>query len=209
DAINRIQVAPSGVNVGFEIYENSCSGTLVTCVNTSTGTTTTEAYTGNQFTIGNTYYIRVFNANASLSTANFTICVINYPAPANDLCANATVLTPNTTCSNVAGTMSGALLDGGPLTCATSASQDVWYQFTATDSTMRVTISPTSFNVGFEIKENSCAGSSMICIDNNSSGSSETYFANHFKPGTTYFVRVFNTSTVISANNFNICVERF
>src|SRR5690606_4004360 len=72
-----------------------------------------------------------------------------------------------------------------------------------------VTVSPTSFNVGFEIKENSCAGSSMICIDNNSSGSSETYFANHFKPGTTYFVRVFNTSTVISANNFNICVERF
>lgn len=210
DATNRIQVAPTSVNVAFEVYENSCNSSALFCVNASTGTTTTESNTFTQYVPGNTYYIRVYNAGAAISTSNFTICVIKYPEPANDLCGNSTLLTPNSSCTSVTGTMSGALLDGGSLSCANTASQDVWYHFTATDSTMRINVSPSSsLNVGFEIKENSCLGNTIICLDNSSTGTDEVYFSNSFKPGTTYFVRVFNSIATINTGTFEICVERF
>ena len=195
----------SGLNHGFEIYEGSCGGTLFTCVNNN-GSGFSESYFSYNFTPGQTYYVRVFHQNASLATSSFTICVQQYPVPANDVCANATILTPGTTCVNTPGSFSGALFTGSVPACATGATQDVWYQFNATAANMTIQLSAVSgLNHGFQLFEGSCSGTLITCMNNFSAGTSESAVFNNLVPGTTYFIRVINAGG-LSISNFNICV---
>ncbi|RZJ51719.1 MAG: hypothetical protein EOO45_32470, partial [Flavobacterium sp.] len=97
-----------GLNHGLEIRQGSCSGTVIACKNDTFGGSA-ENYFGNNFIVGQEYYIRVFNATAQLTTASFTICIMKFPPPANDLCSNAIQLTPgNITCTLTQGSLSGA-----------------------------------------------------------------------------------------------------
>ncbi|MGV3612060.1 MAG: hypothetical protein ACO1N0_13970, partial [Fluviicola sp.] len=199
--------AESGLNHGFEIIQGSCGGSVFQCVNGSGGGFS-ESYFNNNFIPGQVYYIRVFNA-ASLSTTSFTICVRNYPVPTNDQCVNATILTPNTTCITTIGTFSGAMMNGGVPSCASGATQDLWYRFTATDSTMSISLSAESgLNHGFEIIQGSCNGAVLHCVNGSGAGFSESYFNNNFIPGQIYYVRVFNVLS-LSTTSFTICVRKF
>jgi hypothetical protein len=201
--------AVSFLNHGFEIIQGSCNGPVWQCVN-GNGSGTSEGYFNNNFIPGQLYYVRVFNASGSLSTQSFGICIQNFPVPGNDGCANATTLTPGTNCSYTSGTFSGAMMNGGAPSCGTTASQDVWYKFTATDSTMSISLNAVSFlNHGFEIIQGSCNGPVWQCVNGNSSGSSEGYFNNNFIPGQLYYVRVFNASSSLSTSSFGICVQRY
>lgn len=68
----------------------------------------------------------------------------------NDECANAIELTPANTCNAVSGSFNGATRTTPQPTCATTASQDVWYRFTATQATMSITVVPAGgLNVAF------------------------------------------------------------
>ncbi|MGQ3013555.1 MAG: hypothetical protein ACT6QS_07605, partial [Flavobacteriales bacterium] len=177
--------ATSGLNHGFELIQGSCGGTVIACVN-SNSSSFSESYFNNNFTPGQTYYIRVFNAAAGLSTVNFNICVQNYPAPANDLCSNATLLTPNTSCLNTTVSLSGASNESGSPSCVVSSSQDIWFRFVATDVTMSINLGASSgLNHGFEIIEGSCTGTVVACVNSNGSSISESYFNNTFTPGQT------------------------
>ena len=201
--------ANSGLNHGFEIIQGGCGGTVVTCVNNYFGGYG-EHYFNNNFVIGQQYFVRVFNATASISTAGFGICVRNYPPPANDLCVNAGTLIPNTSCNYTYGTFSGALLDGVTSVCGPNTSQDVWYKFTATDSNMSITLSAESaLNSGFEIIQGGCNGTVLQCINTNSSGYGEHYFNNNFNPGQEYYIRVFNASNGLNTSTFGICVRKY
>ena len=112
---------------------------------------------------------------------------------ANDDCSNAQQLTPGTTCANTTTTFSGSTLSGAAPSCGASASQDIWFMFTATDVTMSITLSATSgLNHGFELIQGSCGGTVIACVNSNSSSFSESYFNNNFTPGQTYYIRVFN-----------------
>ena len=70
--------ATSGLNHAFEIFESSCTGTSIVCTNESS-VSFSEFYMNNNFIVGQAYYVRVLNTNTNLSTANFAICVQNYP----------------------------------------------------------------------------------------------------------------------------------
>ncbi len=199
----------SGLNHGFEIIQGSCAGTVLYCVNNN-GTGIGEGYFNNDFIPGQQYYIRVFNASATLSSITFGICIRKFPTPANDLCAGASEILPNATCTNTYGSFSGALLDGNTSACAPSSSQDIWYKFTATDSTMSISLtSESGLNHGFEIIQGGCNGTVLYCVNNNSTGISEGYFNNDFIPGQVYYVRVFNTSASLSTTTFGICIRKF
>ncbi len=199
----------SSLNHGFSILNGSCAGNVITCVNNS-GAGFGESYFNNNFIPGTEYFIRVFNASSSLSTASFNICVRKYSVPDNDVCADAIQLMPNTTCQNITATFSGAMMNGGTAACATSASQDLWFYFVATDSTMSVHLGSTSdLNHGFQILTGSCTGSVYACVNNSSAGFGESYFNNNFIPGQTYYVRVLNASGTLSTSSFNICVRKY
>ncbi len=210
DSTMRISLtAQSNLNHGFELIQGSCGGTVLQCVNNN-GTGVSEGYFSNTFIPGQVYYIRVFNVSASVSTLTFGICIQNYPVPANDLCVNATTLTPAAACNYTIGTFSGAMMNGGIPSCGTTATQDVWYKFTATDSTMRISLDAVSgLNHGFEIIQGSCNGPVLQCVNNNNTNVSEGYFANNFIPGQVYYVRVFNVSSFLSVLTFGICIQNY
>jgi hypothetical protein len=160
--------ATNGVNHSFEILDGTCSGTSLVCVNNN-GVSSSESYLNNNYVVGQTYYIRVLNVAASLSTANFGICVQNYPTPSNDLCQNAISLTPSTTCNYSTATFSGSSISNPTPSCALNSSQDIWYSFVATDPTMSIRLQAASgLNHAFEIFESSCTGTSTVCTNESS-----------------------------------------
>jgi len=210
DPTMSVTVVPNGnVNVAFDVLDGSCTGTSVACIS-QFGSGSTESYFNNNFVVGNTYFVRVLNASAGLATNSFTICVQNYPTPANDECANAVTLTPALTCNATSGTFSGSSRTTAAPTCANTASQDVWYRFVATDPTMSITVVPNgNVNVAFDVLDGSCTGTSVACISQFGSGSTESYFNNNFVVGNTYFVRVLNASVGLATNSFTICVQNY
>lgn len=198
--------AVSGLNHGFEILEGSCSGSLLQCIN-SNASGVGETYFGNQFTPGQKYFIRVFNTSTGPSTLDFNICVQQFGSPANDLCTNAQTLVPKPNCTPTSGSFSGSSLTQPSPSCVTQASQDVWYRFTASDSTMSIQLNPgAGLNIGFELFESSCSGASLLCVNANTSGIVETYTGKIFKPGESYYLRAFNVNSVFSQASFNVCV---
>ncbi len=125
----------------------------------------------------------------------------------NDLCSNAISLLPNTTCVYTNGSFSGSSISTPAPSCGANSSQDVWYSFVATDPTMSVGISPSNGNVGFELLEGSCSGTSVVCVNAYGLNTSEYYIGNNFVVGQTYYVRILNVLSSLSTANFAICVQ--
>ena len=85
--VNKVSLSSSsGLDHGFEVIDGTCSGMSMFCVDNN-GFSTSEAYTSDQYVIGNTYYIRVFNSFTNLAAQNFTICIENSP-PARNILIN-------------------------------------------------------------------------------------------------------------------------
>jgi hypothetical protein len=200
-----------GISNGFEVYENSCAGPVFFCRNVNNVSGSGESVSANNFTIGNTYFIRVFNAFIATSTGTFTICIQSFPPPANDNCSNAIDLTPSASCNAVVGTFSGSTITDTVPGCATGASQDVWYRFVATEKMMGIVLFGTSgISNGFEVRSGSCDGAAIICRNaNNNTGSGESLLYNNFEIGATYFIRVFNAFLAPSVNTFSICLQSY
>ncbi len=210
DKMMEIDVDGStNVNIAFELYQGGCNGTLISCQNFYSSDSA-EYYFATNFIIGQEYYIRVINPLSSLDTRNFQVCVIKYPPPANDLCANAVQLTPGTGCNYITGTFSGSMMDGAIPACATGAQQDVWYKFTATDVTNSITLDMiTSLNHGFEIIQGGCNGTVIACVNSGAAGAFESYYSNDFIPGQEYYIRVFNATNILPLSNFRICLTKY
>ncbi len=210
DSTMKITLSPnSSINFGFEIIAGSCSGTVLECIN-ATGASAGESFFKNNFIPGDVYFVRVFNVNAGIRSETFGICIQKFPTPANDLCANAIELTPGISCVNTPATFSGAMMNGTAPACAASASQDIYYKFTATDSTMQITLDPEVYlNHGFEIISGGCGGTVIACINSSAASYGETAFRNDFNPGQVYYIRVFNASAGLSTSAFAICVQKY
>ena len=210
DSIMQISVkSVTGLNLGFEVRENSCTASVMNCTN-RVGANATEVFYSSYFVPGLTYYVRVFNTVATLSELNFDICVVGYIKPANDACDDAETLRAYESCRPTLGTFSGAMLNGNSVSCAMSATQDVWYKFVATDSIMQVTLeAQAGLNHGFELILDDCRGAVVTCRNAGAVGAVETYLSNTFIPNRTYYVRVFNVDTTLTSSTFNICIVNF
>jgi hypothetical protein len=159
-------------------------------------------------TIGNVYYIRVYNYGTGSGSATFTICVTNAPAaPANNSCFSPTALAVNAACANTAGTTYGAT-QSYTSTCGGTPDDDVWYTFVANNAQQIVTVTPSgSMDPVFEILTGSCgAFTSLYCVDAGFTGGTETVNATGLTPGTTYYIRVFDYYGGNGGYPFNICI---
>lgn len=200
-----------GLDVAMEIYSGDCNGTLITCKNETIATQGYEGYFNNNFVVGQTYYIRVLNVSSNISIQNFSICVQKYPTPANDLCANATLLTHSSNCVATSGTFAGSSISSTAPSCSSNSSQDVWYKFVANNTSLSINISNSiniGLDLGMEIISADCSGTQVACINQGGSTSGgEFYSFTNFVVGTTYYVRVFNVSSNLSVRSFSICVQ--
>ena len=143
-----------------------------------------------------------------------------FAQPSNDNCANAISLTAASTCSNTSGTLnaSTASSPGVASTCAGTPGGDVWYKFVA--SSVYPTISLSSIGSSFsgagaklQLLSGSCGSfTSIACVSGGSSSLSLNTMTNRvgsgINVGSTYYVRVYSTTTSPSGVNwgFNICI---
>jgi len=163
-------------------------------------------------TIGNTYYVRVYvttNPTSSVTANwNFNICLQG--PPANDLCANATTITPGATCVNTAGTLnlSTPTVVGAAAGClGVGTYYDVWYRFVAASVIQTITLSGVGGNITaprIQVYASCAAATPMGCA------SATSLTQGGLVIGTAYFIRIANFGAnpagAGGVANFNICI---
>jgi len=189
---------------------NTCGGVLTSigcqAVSASGGRLTNMA-----LTIGNTYYVRLYVTTSPTAgaTANWNFSMCLQGPPVNDLCANATVLTPGATCVNIAGTLdlTVAAASGNSGCMIAGNYYDVWYRFVAASTSQTITLSGVGTGITaprIQIFTSCAAGSPFGCA------SATSLIQTGLTIGTTYFIRIANFNANPSGTggvaNFNICV---
>ncbi|MFC4263752.1 gliding motility-associated C-terminal domain-containing protein [Ferruginibacter yonginensis] len=158
---------------------------------------------------GTVIYIRMWGFGGE--TGTFGICVTANIPPSNDECTAATNLTVNSnlTCTTVTGgtTLNATQSANTPIpTCAVAGAQndDVWYTFTATGATHRVSllnITGGSTAMVIAAYSGNCTSLTQIgCVAGN------TLDLGGLTAGTVYYIRVYTNVTSNATANFNICV---
>jgi hypothetical protein len=193
---------------------NSAFTSLNCAVATGTGLAVT--FDNSTLTIGDTYYVRVYDDGTGFGTGAtypltgaFSICVSEIiPPPVNDDCAGAINLTPTTTCVTTSGnTIVATASTVTPTTTCNTPDDDIWYKFTPTIASPVINVqSGAGFNAAMQVFSGTCASlTSLSCINNSSTAGLETYTASGLTPGTPYYVRVFHAVTGAGTGNFTIC----
>ncbi|WP_339888869.1 choice-of-anchor L domain-containing protein, partial [uncultured Flavobacterium sp.] len=160
---------------------------------------------------GQVYFIRVYTATAALlQTTTFNVCVsVPPPTPSNDSCATpiiAPVNAANDCALFVAGSVTSATASPEPKTCGGTADDDVWFQFTAANSTHIISlnnITGTNTNLNFVVYSGaSCGSLTQVACNLPNSGTIAG-----LTPGTTYLIRVYtDTATTGQFSNFDLCI---
>lgn len=186
-----------------EIFDGTC-GTL-TVLNSSDN----DISSVSGLTVGTTYYVRVFSYRESApESTTFDICIGSLPpAPANDECSAAVVLTvnPDLACSlTTSGTLASAT-DSGVEGDMGTADDDVWYKFVATATSHKISILNVDGDVTYlvhEIMDGTCT--LLTSLD---SSTSESSFATGLTIGATYYVRVYSYyDDTPETTTFDICI---
>ncbi len=190
---------------------NSCGGASLGCVN-ATGAGGSESLTLSGLTIGQVYYVRVYDFGAGFpSTTTFTICVTS--PPVNDNClgtlvpVNGSAASPSGCVTSLAGTVAGASASAVANLCGGVASDDVWYNFNATATSHIITVTPcASFNPVIQVFSTACGGTSIGCANLTSAGVAETITLTGLSIGSTYWVRIYDFTGSSACATFTICV---
>jgi len=190
---NKIYLPPkSGLDLAFELYD-SCGGNSITCVD-SNSTSVSENYYDYHFTIGQTYYIKVFLYNQSFSNAEFNIAVVNM-SQSNDECSESITIPIQNESGSLTfteGNLGGAT--ESLTACTGDTATDIWYKFTATNSSLKIYLNPESYyDAVFEVFD-ACDGNSIVCMDNNGSSFSEAFEYDNYIVDNEYFIRVYGNN---------------
>lgn len=132
-------------------------------------------------------------------------------APANDNCANATLLTVGTSCSPTNGTVDQATQSIAAVDCQTfvgNANDDVWYRFVATSPAVTILVQVNeTFDAVIDLRSGACNGTNIACMDDFTAGGNETLPATGLIVGTTYRFRVYDYEAGYPTDpTFTVCV---
>ncbi|MBK9531739.1 MAG: hypothetical protein IPO42_08070 [Chitinophagaceae bacterium] len=202
-------------NPRVQLFSGTC-GALVSVI---CGTTT---MTGTGLTIGNTYYVRVSNLGAAISSNDrFNICITHpIPPPANDNCSGATLLTSAANCNTVTANLRYATNSAPTGACGgatATTTYDVWFRFQANSATHAVTISNLGANLTAAstyiqmLSGAACGGFVSLGCQAASVTNGRMTLAG-LTIGATYYVRVYvttnPTASATSDWDFDICVQQ-
>ena len=202
-------VGSASYNPVFQLFSVSCAGTSVLCTNDDFTDGGTETGTATNLTIGNTYWIRVYDYDADVpATTTFTICVVTVTPPVNDECAGAINVPINTgtTCTlQTAGTLVGASTSPIANGCSGTADDDVWFKFTATSTALSININNingSTTDLYHSLFSGTCGTlTNLICSDPNGSNLTGLTI------GVVYYLRIFSYgSTLGETSTFDICI---
>ncbi|MDF2448721.1 MAG: hypothetical protein K0R26_1225 [Bacteroidota bacterium] len=187
----------SSVSTDFLTIANAGGGAPVYAFGT-TPVVWTAAITGNVRFYNNT------NSSCGTSSSNRTRsvkCGTPPPPPSNDDCSFATSLPCGT--SNLAGTTVNAVSETAPSGCASA--YGVWYTFVGDGQSTTISSTAASgFDHEIDIFSGNCGSlANIACVDNNGSGSTESYSFLSIN-GTTYYVYVAYYTSGTTTGNFTI-----
>jgi gliding motility-associated-like protein len=189
-----------------QLFSGTCSTLATISCMDATFNGQNEVINATGLTVGVTYRIRVYHYGAGSGSGTFTICVTNPPpAPSNDACGGAINLLVNTSCTNTSGTSIGATQSF--VGCAGTADDDVWYSFTAVNSTATITVDPSaSMDAVLQMYSGTCGTlNSMQCADVGFTNGNEVISAVGLTVGAVYFIRVYDYYSG-GGGTFDICI---
>ena len=153
----------------------------------------------------------LFSVGKPMAGQSIDPSILRGAAPANDNCANATLLTVGTACVATNGTVDQATQSLAAIDCATfigNADDDVWYRFVAPGPDVTILLECNEFFDGvIDLRSGACNGTNIDCMDNFIAGGSETLLATGLTAGTTYRFRVYDYEAGYPADpTFSVCV---
>lgn len=177
--------------------------------------TSNTDYTPSVNLVSNTlYYVKLSSLNGTGESVGCTDTqfTTSPPQPTNDECSTAIELTVNPDLNganmtfgyNLGATDSGLM----PYPCDGLPNNDVWFKFTATATTQRISLHDVqsigeyySTDIDFQVLGGSCGSlSSIVCSDFTSS------LVSGLTVGETYYIRVYSFWGSGNAQRFNICL---
>jgi hypothetical protein len=186
--------ASSGFDPVVQLLSGACNGVQIWCNDAAftTGNSGTKNYTA--FTVGSTYYIRVFDySSGTPTTSSFSICVTDPPSCPASL-GTGVVNVPSLPYSNLGATTCGMVNDisNSNVTniCGTNSyykGEDMVYAFTpATTGVVTITQSNTSGTVGM-ILYDGCPFTAN-CVANAENSDASKTICTTLTAGTTYYL---------------------
>ena len=140
-----------------------------------------------------------------------TTCVL-CPASPNNECATPDILTINTNCIYISGTLCGATQSITPVTCngrtATHA-YDNWFSLIPEQNAIviKCTAAATT-DLVIALYSGTCGSPTLLyCSDSTTNGGTERIFAT-VSAGTTYFLRIYDFNGKTTGTDFAICVTQ-
>jgi hypothetical protein len=206
--ISLLNIVGTSTALTSVVYGGTCAAlTQISC-------NTTNLYNVTGFTVGSTYYIRIFTTTATIAQeVNFNLCIgTPPPPPANDDCTGAISLTVNanqlcavTTAGSTAGATQSASIPTPTCSGPNGWDDDVWYSFVAVSNNHTVSllnVTGLTTNMLTAVYSGTCGALIQIgcsTVDPN------VVILSTLTPGNTYYVRVQTELTGQDAN-FSICV---
>ncbi len=209
--ISNIVPTPSTatVNLNFGVFSGNCDNlTKILC-------STTNSINVPGLTIGDTYFIRVYNTAVAPTTfATFNICITSPPINDNCLGAINAAVNPLWECNsslNTPGNTLGATASLPTITgagCGTT-DDDIWFSFTALNTTQiinlnDIVVSPATATVTLNHMLLSGPCDNLIKIYCSTSTQS---VATNLVVNQVYYIRVYTSGTTVgSSASFNLCI---
>jgi hypothetical protein len=127
--------------------------------------------------------------------------------PINDNCPGTT-LSSTTICTTTAGTLAAGTFSGSAASCGGLPNHDVFYNFIATNTAHRITVTVCStMDAVVQVYSGSCGGTSIGCFNSGGIGVFEICNLTGLTIGTTYWIRVYDFYGIASCSTFDICVS--
>lgn len=173
----------------IELFD-ACAGNSLNCIDNNFGLGTVESSIMTGLTIGNTYYVRIYDAGLGIpATTDFTLCIYDVPPPpVNDDCAGAIALGCNTP---VNGSTTFANAETGVALCGTGiTAPGVWYTIIGNGSLITASLCT---GTGYDSKINVFSGdcSNLVCVGGNDDFCGvQSEYAWTGTPGTMYYILV-------------------
>lgn len=196
----------------FQLFTGSCSNLTSLGCSAQISSGVIGAGVEQRFdglTVGNTYFIRVYNANDK-KTGTFDLCVKTVVIPVNNECTSAINLTVQPVLLTGVFTF-GSTVDATTSAQATSCSNgqddDVWYQFTATQANMQVVLQNGTLGQSRIVVYSGNCGSLVLVKCQIAADARDNWVKlTGLVVGSTYLIRVYSASTSSLQGSFSIMV---
>lgn len=195
-------------NVTVDLRQFDCNATASTCDMGSNEAIITKVFSG--LVVGSVYFISVATREVA-DAGTFNICLIDALAPINNECSSATsisVLSTNYPSTRINGTTTFATQS--LQACGGHADDDVWYSFTATQTSHRLFLKTLDFtgSATVQLFSGSCGTlvSKQCILSGFSSSDNSSQAFTDLEIGQTYFFRIYSLELGNVGGTFSVAL---